>query len=107
MFCSLASVKKKKKSKQKNSGKPSARIQELREYMEWSQTQLAIFCDFKREYISQSERNLYDMQWSSLEQIIEKGFNISEKDFFDYGNIPESLKKRKEYEIKKKSKRSL
>ena len=80
----------------RTSKKFSSRIIELRKYMNWSQTDLSIFAECKREYISKIERRETNPQVTSAEDIITKGFKISEKEFFDYGTIPESLKKRKE-----------
>ncbi|MEP7168051.1 MAG: helix-turn-helix transcriptional regulator [Bacteroidota bacterium] len=79
-------------------------MKEFREHLGWSQEKLAQVSDCDREYISRVERKITDPQSSTLEPIILKGFQVSEKDFYDFGIIPESLKKKKEYELKKKSK---
>jgi transcriptional regulator with XRE-family HTH domain len=78
-------------------------VRELRKFLGWSQEKLAIASDCKREYIGKIERKITDPQVSNLENIIENGFQISHKEFHDYETIPETIKKRKEYETKKKS----
>ena len=72
--------------------------------MQWTQTELSISSECPRESISKIERRITDPQYSTMESIIEKGFQITQKDFFDLEKIPEGLKKRKEYEMKKKNK---
>ena len=96
-------MKKPKRPRIKNNGKVGNRVKEFREYLEWSQEKLAQVSDCDREYISRVERKVTDPQSSTLEPIIIKGFQVSEKDFYDFGTIPESLKKKKEKELKKKS----
>lgn len=74
----------------------STRVKELRKFMNWKQTDLSITTGFKREYISRVERKVNDPQMTSVTIIILKGFGITEKEFYSYGTIPESLKIRKE-----------
>jgi transcriptional regulator with XRE-family HTH domain len=93
-----------KKERKKSSGKFAKRTIELRKYMGWTQTELSVAAECPRESLSKIERRITDPQYSAVESIIEKGFGITEKDFFDLEKIPESLKKRKEYEMKKKNK---
>jgi len=88
--------RKKKRKKLSESGrkKISERVTVLMDYLEITSTELSQACDMSVEYISRLKNGKVDPRDSTLSHIIREGFEISEKEFHDYDNLPEKPKKK-------------
>ncbi|HLG34045.1 MAG TPA: helix-turn-helix transcriptional regulator [Bacteroidia bacterium] len=88
--------KKKKRKEITEAGrqKVSRRIKVLLKHYDMTPTELAQACDKPKEYITRLKNGKIDPRTSTLNHIIEEGFEITEKDFYDYDNLPEKPKKK-------------